>query len=458
MRSRWIARITCLAAAMLIAGAIVPAAGAATNSVIWDWGYNAYGQLGNGCNTSCSNGNFDDTPGAIFFPATRNTHQTIAGDGNHTLALDSSGNVWAWGDNSNGDLGLGATNPGEKDTPQQVTDPGSPNPMATFTFLEVAGRSGNHSLALRSDHTVWAWGEGDHGELGNGGTTDSSVPVQVMCSVATQCPARPTRGIPAAALSNITMIASGGNHNLALQKLPNGAEQLWAWGDDANGDLGDGGTVQENAAVRVSQIWAPATLTEITAAGDNANAGFSLALDSTGKMWAWGENNHGQIGNGSTTPSFYPTPVSSSTGLSTILHIAVGGSEVQGGHSLAIDSNNHVWAWGNNDVGQLGDGSTAQQLSPEQITGSGSKNPKIGKTFTDIAGGGYFSLARDGSGNVFSWGNNTNGQLGYATTGGTCAVYDDNCSLTPQQIPAGTINGSVSRIEAGDSFSLALVG
>jgi hypothetical protein len=158
-----------------------------------------------------------------------------------------------------------------------------------------------HSLALKDDGTVWAWGYNGYGQLGNGTNTDSNVPVQVS------------------GLTGITAIAWGGSHSLALKN----DGTVWAWGYNGYGQLGNGTNTDSNLPVQVS------SLTGITVIAGGSR--HSLALKNDGTVWAWGYNGYGQLGNGTNTDSNVPVQVSGLTGITAI----AGG----GYHSLAIYPN-----------------------------------------------------------------------------------------------------------------------
>lgn len=149
----------------------------------------------------------------------------IAGGGYHSLALKSDGTVWAWGWNAYGQLGNGTTT--NSSVPVQVSGLGNASSIAS-------GPASFHSLVVRSDGTVWAWGTNFWGQLGNGSTTNSSIPVQVS------------------GLTNTSSIAAGGNgYGLALQS----DGTAWAWGIDGNGQFGDGSPTFEDDASPVETLF-----------------------------------------------------------------------------------------------------------------------------------------------------------------------------------------------------------
>jgi alpha-tubulin suppressor-like RCC1 family protein len=272
-------------------------------------------------------------------------------------AASLPGTVWAWGDNQYGELGNGTN--ANSNIPVQVSLPSG------VTITNITGGY-FHSLALASNGVVWAWGQNVGGALGNGTNTDSNIPVQVS--------------LPSGV--TITKIAAGASHSLALTS--NGV--VWAWGSNGYGTLGNGTHADSNIPVQVS-LPSGVIITNIAAGQTH-----SLALASNGVVWAWGDNGYGALGNGTYADSNIPVQVSLPGGV-TITNIAGGWN-----HSLALASNGVVWAWGNNDKGALGNGTNTSSNIPVQVS------LPNGVIITNIAGEGYHSLALASNGMVWAWG------------------------------------------------------
>lgn len=321
------------------------------------------------------------------------------------LVLGTPGAGIAWGNNQNGQLGSGKTE-ALSFTPVPVSLP------ANIKITDVAA-GGIHSLARTSTGAVVAWGDNSSGELGDRSNTNSNTPVQVDLPVNTQ----------------ITNIAAGGEHSLALTF---GGRRVLAWGFNRQGQLGDGTNFNTNTPVPVS-LPAGTTITNIAAGGVH-----SLAVTSTGTVLAWGENDEGQLGNGSRTSSNTPVPVSLPAG-TRITAVAAGDS-----YSLALTSTGAVLAWGTNVQGELGNGTSI----PFSVTPVPVSLP-AGTTITNIAGGGQHSLARTSTGAVLAWGANGLGQLG----GGPGIAVTGSDTPVGVSLPAGT---TIAAIAAGRNHSLAL--
>jgi YVTN family beta-propeller protein len=361
------------------------------------WGYNLDGELGNGSFTTSSPYGIS-SPGAV---SGLSGVVAVAGGQFHSLAVKSDGTVWAWGSNNYAQLGYAVES--NSDTPGQVIGPGG---SGFLTGVVAIAGGGAHSLALKSDGTVWAWGNNGNGQLGDGTTTTTGMPVQVS------------------GLTGVVAIAGGGAHSLAVKS----DGTVWAWGNNGNGQLGNGTFVASNTPVQVSGL-----LGVVAIAGGVTH---SLALKSDGTVWAWGNNGNGQLGNGTFVAS--NTPVQAS-GLSGIVAIAADGI---GFHSIALKSDGTVWAWGDNELGELGNGTFTESDTPVQVSGLSG--------VVAIAAGGYHSLTLMSDRTVWDWGANDSGELG---NGSFATSPPEGIPLSAQ---VSGLNGVVA-IAGGGGHSLVLV-
>lgn len=362
-------------------------------------GDNYYGQLGDGT--------YDDkyTPTPVKLSSGENFPDAVevaAGNG-YTIALRSDGTVWAWGYNNYGQLGNGTTT--NRVYPVQVKGPDG------IGFLDgvIAVAAGhNHALALRSDGTVWSWGSNGDGELGNGNSEDSSLPVAVLDTDGNGY------------LRHIKAIAAGRGHSLALGE----DGTVYAWGANGVGQLGQGSIDYTEHCLPVLVL---ANVESVPLSGVAAIAAqdfCSMALDAEGHVWTWGNNYTGQLGIG-TTQYYSSLPVQVVKGASTstdlyledVVSITVGSFNDEG-IGLAVRSDGTVWAWGSNHEGQLGIGSEVYSSSnvPVQVlaTDLGPLTDAI-----EVASSGYHSIARTANGfGFYTWGRNWSGELGDGTTKG----------------------------------------
>jgi len=294
------------------------------------------------------------------------------GDG-HSLALASDRTVWAWGDGFHGQLGDGTKN--DRARPVHVKGPAG---SGFLTDVVAIAAGWQHSLALRADGSVWAWGENGSHQLGTGGTTDSTVPVRV----------KGPGGV--GFLSGMVAITAGSDHGLAVRS----DGTVWSWGYNADGQLGDGTINDRSTPVQVKDSTGGGFLTRViaVASGSVQGSSHSLALTSDGSVLAWGDNTYGQLGDGTTTQRNIPVQVRGPNGSGFLADIvALAASD---GHSLAIKTDGTLWGWGQNGHGEAGDGLGQQDRKhPIQVVGTGGVGFLMG--ISGASGGRYFSVVHD---------------------------------------------------------------
>lgn len=312
------------------------------------------------------------TPSAGFRPYAGMT--TLSAGRDHTCGIDHIGRPWCWGSNSVGQLGDGTYGPAE-------WEPIAVQGSLTATAISAGGF---HTCALVGE-LAWCWGDDNSGQLGDGDsqTFSSAIPLAV------------------AGGHLFTSLTSGGSHTCALDT----AGKAWCWGEDEDGQLGDGDA-------DASDRYVP-----FPVAGDHTFSAISAgwastcALDTAGKAWCWGDNQAGQLGTGDTggTPQRAPAAVAGDRSFAVI---SAGWS-----HTCALDTSAAAWCWGvDRDPG--GGGSALTRITPDAVTFLPVAVPG-GHAFATVSAGGFHTCALDTSGSGWCWGENQNGQLGNADTAGT---------------------------------------
>lgn len=355
-----------------------------SDGTVVSWGSDQAGQLGTG------RLNYETRPGLV---AGLGSVRAIGSGVTHGLAVLQDGSVWAWGSNVSGQLGQA---PGvDRATPVLVAGIGGAN--------AVCGGD-TFSVALKTDGTVWAWGSNYDGALGNGTRVDASTPVQVS------------------GLSSVTSIACGLSHVLALRQ----DGTVWAWGSNYEGELGDGSTTMRLSPVQVTGL---SNVTSV-AAGQT----FGAALKSDGTVWEWGVRDGyasprgaprlvpvqsvgitGAVAIAATLNSFWLLAIQSDhqtwwhwqtstapvvkTPVASLQSVAAGY-----GQFFFVTAERNVLAGGGGGFGSLGDGTTNYRDAPEQVAAI--------TNIVQVTSGGWFGLALDSSGKVWSWGLDGSGQLG----------------------------------------------
>jgi alpha-tubulin suppressor-like RCC1 family protein len=325
---------------------------AADPGTLWTWGTNDFGQLGNGTTSTTPVG-----PAAV---AGLSNVAEVEGGREHIVALTSSGQVYVWGSNQQGQLGLGGST--NRSVPTQLTVPCGAGGVSQV----AAGH--NSTLARCADGRVFAWGLNSDGQLGDGTRTTRRTPVQVQ------------------GVTDAVDVAMGRDMSYAIRA--DGTVQ--AWGDNAYGEIGDGTRTDRLTPVPVSG------LTQVTSVAGGRDHGLALRAD--GSVWAFGWNLYGQLGDGSTTDRLTPVQV-----LTGVQQVTAGAH-----HSYALSTSGQVMSWGRNYRDELGDGTTTQRNRPVQVIGVSSA--------VSIASGRDHGIAVMGDGSVMTWGHNLYGQLGDGTT------------------------------------------
>jgi len=416
---QWLAAVMiAVFGATVLVASVAAASAATTGGVLYAFGANGSGELGSA--SSISNAN----PTPVALPAGVGAVTEIAAGESpqgmgYSLAVSASGGLYAFGDNQYGELGI-ATNSGSdvsNPTPTVVTLPGQDGAVT-----QVAA-GGGYSLVLTATGQLYGFGNNDSGELGtpsNNGTFNAN-PTPTLVDLPGQDGA-------------VTQIAAGFDHSLVVTS----SGQLYAFGYNGCGDLGnatnDGADVANPTPTLVSLPGQVGPVTQVAAGGFQ-----SLVITASGQLYAFGQNEYGELGltanSGSYVANPTPTLVTLPGATGTVAQIATGLS-----HSLAVTSTGQLYAFGDNDYGQLGNdtgnGTTAANPTPTQVTLPGQNG-----AITQIAAGEEHSLAVTASGQLYAFGDNDDGQLGNDTDNGS-----DTANPTPTLVgfPTGMTVDSVA--------------
>jgi rubredoxin len=294
-----------------------------------------------------------------------------------------TGSLWVWGQNYQGSLGTG--------TPYETSSSVlAPIQVSGTTWKQIA-RGFDSQAAIKTDGTLWTWGRGDLGSLGNNTTADKSSPVQTI-----------------AGGTNWKEVSVGVQIVHAIKT----DGTLWAWGRQIYGSLGDGTIGHKSSPVQIAgNTWKQVF----------SGRWYAAAIKTDGTLWGWGYNGYGQVGDGTTTDRSSPVQIAGTTWkfVSTCWY-----------HSAAIKTDGTLWVWGDNQVGALGDGTLDTKSSPVQTIAGGTN-------WKQVAVGGYFTTAIKTDGTLWTWGNNDSGQLGDGTTSVNKSTPIQIAGTTWKQISSG---------------------
>ncbi|MGM0495363.1 MAG: RCC1 domain-containing protein [Bacillota bacterium] len=351
------------------------------------WGRNLYGQLGDGTRNSKL------TPVDITSEFNLNAKETIiqASLGHsHSSAVTSEGRIFTWGNNQYGQLGDGTQI--IRLIPVDITSEFNLN--AGEKIIEASlSLGGMYSSAITSDGRIFTWGDNSSGQLGVATAINRLTPVDV------------TSEFNLNAGETIIQVSLGSFHSSAVTS----EGRIFTWGNNQSGQLGDGTTTDSGPVDVTSEF---NLNSEEMIIETFLGSSHSSAITSEGRIFTWGSNSSGQLGDGTTTDKSTPVDISSKFNLNAkemIIQVSLGHS-----HSSAITSEGRIFTWGHNFGGKLGDGTTTNRLTPVDITSEFNLNAE--ETIIQVSLGFFHSSAITSEKRVFIWGENEYGQLGDETT------------------------------------------
>jgi len=283
------------------------------NGSLWAWGINSHGRLGDGTTTNRHAPTRIDTDANLVYASAGYTH---------TVAIGADGSIWAWGQNDWGQLGGDAASPSL--FPVRVYSPAAGS--AGWTTVS-AGRE--HTVALRDDGSLWAWGRNLHGQLGDGTTTTRRAPTRIGTD------------------SNWASVSAGRTHTVATRT----DGSLWIWGANWTGQLGTGMLVDSNVPVRVG--------TDSNWASVSAGRWHTVGVRTDGSLWAWGGNGAGQLGDGTTTNRHSPTRVGA--------YYTWASASAGSFHTVAVRTDGSFMAWGRHLERQFDAGAVDRTYFPTRM-------------------------------------------------------------------------------------------
>jgi hypothetical protein len=352
------------------------------NGGLWLWGLNT------GDNTVTNR----SSPVQTISSGT-NWKSVVDGITSTNACIKTDGTLWLWGEGSSGQLGNNATT--SRSSPVQTISTGT-------NWKQVSG-AGSHTASIKTDGTLWLWGDGANGRLGNNATTNRSSPVQTISTGA-----------------DWKQVACGGGGHTACIKT-NGT--LWMWGVGGSGQLGDNTAVGKSSPVQT--ISATTDWKQVSCGSSH-----TACIKTDGTLWLWGLNTNGQLGDNTATSRSSPVQT---------IGAATNWKQVSCGefHTSAIKTDGTLWLWGFNDYGQLGDNTITNKSSPVQTVSTGAN-------WKQACGGARFSAAIKTDGTLWTWGSGFQGRLG------------DNTAIRKSS-PVQTVAGGTNWIEANAGFGVIAI-
>jgi alpha-tubulin suppressor-like RCC1 family protein len=365
---------------------------------LWTWGSGGNGKLGNAVTTG-----FISTPVTTF--AGGNNWKQVSSGQQYTAAVKTDGTLWTWGLGTSGQLG-------------NATITNTSTPVTTFaggTNWKQVSAGEVHIAAIKTDGTLWTWGSGTGGQLGNATIVSASTPVTTF-----------------AGGTNWKQVSCGESFTAAIKT----DGTLWIWGFAGTGRLGNAVTTNTNISTPITTFAGGTNWKQVS--GGNSH---TAAIKTDGTLWTWGQGASGRLGNGVAAGSI-STPITTFAGGTNWKQVSGGVS-----HTAAIKTDGTLWTWGIGTNGQLGNASTTNRSTPVTTFAGGTNWKEVG--------GGYHTAAIKTDGTLWTWGLGSSGQLGNAdTTTKSTPVTTFSGGTNWKQVSCG--DGHTAAVQAGTSADLPL--
>jgi alpha-tubulin suppressor-like RCC1 family protein len=346
-----------------------------SDGTLWCWGSNQYGQLGTGDTdpryepTEVHLDSLGSDVGGIYVPVGTGD---VSSRTAFTCALKTDGTLWCWGNNEYGQLGTGDTR--NRLTPVQVRELGAD--------VHAASLGSGFACARKNDYSLWCWGANESGQLGTGDTDTRT---------------KPTRADTGDLALAVRRLSIGTTHT-CVRKTDN---TLWCWGDNRSGQLGTGDTMTRLVPTQID----PLNMTNIDVIV--TGGAHSCAMRSDATLWCWGANQYGQLGLDDFMPRASPVQVDLASFAGGVPSVTAGGN-----HTCAAQTDGTLFCWGDNRAGQLGNGGAENSAVPVQVDISA-----LGKDVYLVYAGGRHTCTRNNDSSLWCWGGNEYGQLGIGRSG-----------------------------------------
>jgi alpha-tubulin suppressor-like RCC1 family protein len=370
---------------------------------LWAWGSNSVGQLGDGTTTDRL------SPIKVMEDVV-----SFALSSGYNMAIKKDGSLWAWGRNFYGVLGDGTVTVYDYAKRVTVEDNDRHIPFKVMDSVSYVSVSTYHTMAIRTDGSLWAWGHNSSGQLGDGTITKEDWSSGLFGGTIDNN----DRYKPIKVMDDVRFVATGDRHTIAIKT----DGSFWSWGSNLSGQLADSSNTEQLTDILIPTKVEMDNVVKVFAEGDR-----TALLKSDGSLWMCGDNVLGGLGNGEPYKGeLYNAPFKL---MDDVTYVAMGLSS-----SMALKSDGSLWGWGWNDFGQLGDGTTESRLTPFKVMDGVSAVAAYGHTIV---------IKEDHS--LWAFGSNSAGQFGNGTTTG---------SLTPTKIIAAaprTANPTASTVSVNNA-------